>query len=100
MYCYFLAYLTTRETLLSTIHILAKRPELPKSFNGEVIGVIVRDRDPRLSDRKKYHLSEAVVMETPCYISHVPVHAKLQSTTIGGYRVAKDRVVGCCRNVK
>lgn len=90
------AYLTTRGTLLSAIHILAKRPELQKSLQREVDEVIGRDRDPRLSDRKKCPLMEAVVMETLRYISHVPLlvlHTNSQATKIGGYSVAKDTVI-------
>lgn len=100
-WCYFTAYLTTRGTLLSAINILAKRSELQKSLQREVDEVIGRDREPRLSDRKKCPLLEAVVLETLRYISHVPVlvlHATSQSTTIGGYSVAK--VVGYCKNIK
>lgn len=95
--CHFTAYLTTRGTLLSAINILAKRLELQKSLQREVDSVIGRNREPRISDRKKCPLMEAVVMETLRYISHVPLlvlHANSQSTTIGGYSVEKDTVVG------
>ncbi|XP_034304486.2 steroid 17-alpha-hydroxylase/17,20 lyase isoform X1 [Magallana gigas] len=90
------AYLTTRGTLLSAINILAKRLELQNSLQREVDSVIGRNREPRLSDRKKCPLMEAVVMETLRYISHVPLlvlHANSQSTTIGGYSVEKDTVI-------
>eukprot|EP00105_Crassostrea_gigas_P042529 XP_019926677.1 PREDICTED: cytochrome P450 1A2-like isoform X2 [Crassostrea gigas] len=90
------AYLTTRGTLLSAIHILAKRPELQKSLQREVDEVIGRDQEPKLSDQKNCPLMGAVVMETLRYISHVPVlilHATSQSTIIGGYYVEKDTVI-------
>lgn len=69
----------------------------------EVDEVIGRDRNPRLSDRSKCPLLEAVVMETLRYISHVPVfvlHSTSQSTTIGGYKVEKDTVVGYCKDIE
>ena len=92
----FSGYLTTRGTLLSLIWVLAKRPDLQKSLQREVDGVIGQDREPRLSDRENCPLLEAVVMETLRYISHIPVlilHATSQATTIGGYNVAKGTVV-------
>ena len=89
-------YLTTRGTLLSLICVLAKRPDLQKSLQREVDGVIGQDREPRLSDREKCPLLEAVVLETLRYISHVPLfipHATSASTTIGGYKIAKGTMV-------
>lgn len=89
-------YRTTRAAILSMIHILAKRPELQRDLQREVDTVIGSDREPRLSDRGDCPRTEAFILETLRYISHLPLfvfHAASQSTSIGGYDVEKDTVV-------
>ncbi|XP_061187092.1 cytochrome P450 1A2-like [Saccostrea echinata] len=90
------SYLTTRGTLLSMLHILAKRPDLQQALQNEVDIVIGFDREPRLADREKCPMIEAVVLETLRYISHLPLllpHSCSQSTTIGGYNIQKNNVI-------
>lgn len=40
------AYLTTRGTIMSMLHILAKRPDVQKSLQTEIDNVIGDVRDP------------------------------------------------------
>lgn len=90
------AYLTTRGTIMSMIQILAKRPELQKSLQREVDNVIGSDREPSLADRRRCHLTEAFIIESLRYISHVPLailHAASQDTTINGYTIDKNTIV-------
>ncbi|XP_048780499.2 uncharacterized protein LOC125683404 [Ostrea edulis] len=89
-------YLTTRGTVMSMIQILAKRPELQKALQREVDDVIGFDREPCLSDRHKCPLTDAVILETLRYISHLPLsvfHATSQETTIAGYTIEKNTVI-------
>ncbi|XP_048780498.2 cytochrome P450 1A1-like [Ostrea edulis] len=89
-------YLTTRGTVMSMIQILAKRPELQKALQREMDNVIGFDREPCLDDRHKCPLTEAVILETLRYISHVPLaifHATSQETTIAGYTIEKNTVI-------
>lgn len=89
-------YRTTRAAILSMIHILAKRPELQRDLQREVDTVIGSDRESRLSDRGDCPRTEAFILETLRYISHLPLfvfHAASQSTSIGGYDVEKDTVI-------
>lgn len=90
------AYLTTRGTIMSMIQILAKRPELQKSLQREVDKVIGSDREPSLADRRSCHLTEAFIIESLRYISHVPLailHATSQETTINGYTIDKNAII-------
>ncbi|XP_061187828.1 steroid 17-alpha-hydroxylase/17,20 lyase-like [Saccostrea echinata] len=90
------SFLTTRGTLLSLVHILAKRPELQKTLQKEVDDVIGTDREPRLSDRENCPTLEAVILETLRYISHLPVfvfHSSSDSLTIGDYTTDKNTVI-------
>ena len=78
------------------IVLLAKRPELQKSLQKEVDRAIGSDREPSLSDRENCHLTEAFVLETLRYISHVPLsifHAASEQVTIKGYTLQKNTVV-------
>lgn len=43
---FFKAYLTTRGTIMSMLHILAKRPDVQKSLQTEIDNVIGDVRDP------------------------------------------------------
>lgn len=96
------AYLTTRGTIMSMIQILAKRPELQKSLQREVDNVIGSDREPSLADRRRCHLTEAFIIESLRYISHVPLailHAASQDTTINGYTIDKNTIVSLKKNL-
>ncbi|XP_061166966.1 cytochrome P450 1A1-like [Saccostrea echinata] len=89
-------FLTTRGTILSLIQLLAKRPDLQKALQKEIDRTVGPDREPCLADREKCYLTEAVVIETFRYISHVPLsllHATSQPTTIGGYNIDKNTVI-------
>ncbi|XP_062589393.1 cytochrome P450 1A2-like [Saccostrea cucullata] len=90
------SFLTTRGTLLSLVHILAKRPELQKALQKEVDDVIGTRREPRLSDRENCPTLEAVILETLRSISHLPVfvfHSSSDSLTIGDYQIDKNTVI-------
>lgn len=90
------AYLTTRGTIMSMIQILAKRPELQKSLQREVDSVIGSDREPSLADRRSCHLTEAFIIESLRYISHVPLlilHAASQDTRINGFTIDKNTII-------
>ncbi|XP_078334324.1 cytochrome P450 2U1-like [Crassostrea virginica] len=89
-------HLTTRGTIMAMIVLLAKRPELQKSLQKEVDRAIGSDREPSLSDRENCHLTEAFVLETLRYISHVPLsifHAASEQVTIKGYTIQKNTVI-------
>lgn len=95
------AYLTTRGTIMSMIQILAKRPELQKSLQREVDSVIGSDREPSLADRRSCHLTEAFIIESLRYISHVPLlilHAASQDTRINGFTIDKNTIVSLKKN--
>lgn len=95
------AYLTTRGTIMSMIQILAKRPELQKSLQREVDSVIGSDREPSLADRRSCHLTEAFIIESLRYISHVPLlilHAASQGTRINGFTIDKNTIVSLKKN--
>lgn len=95
------AYLTTRGTIMSMIQILAKRPELQKSLQREVDSVIGSDREPSLADRRSCHLTEAFIIESLRYISHVPLlilHAASQDTRINGFTIDKNTIVSLRKN--
>lgn len=89
-------FLTTRGTIMSMIQILAKRPELQKSLQREMDQVIGSNREPSLADRRRCYLTEAFIIETLRYISHVPLavfHAASEDITIYGYNIDKNTVI-------
>ncbi|XP_056013438.1 cytochrome P450 1A1-like [Ostrea edulis] len=88
-------HLTTRGTLLSMIHILAKRPDLQKSLQTEVDNAIGATRKPNLADRRHCALVESVTMETLRYISHSPIllHTTTEMTNIAGVPVDKNTII-------
>lgn len=88
---FFKAYLTTRGTIMSMLHILAKRPDVQKSLQTEIDNV----REPEIRDRQQCPLVEAFVLETLRYISHTPLalHSTREATSIAGYHVEKNTPV-------
>ncbi|XP_056013433.1 steroid 17-alpha-hydroxylase/17,20 lyase-like isoform X2 [Ostrea edulis] len=85
-------HLTTRGTLLSMIHILAKRPDLQKSLQTEIDNAIGVTRKPNLTDRQHCPLVESFTMETIRYISHVPIllHKTTEMSNIAGVPVDQN----------
>lgn len=92
------AYLTTRGTIMSMLHILAKRPDVQKSLQTEIDNVIGDVREPEIRDRQQCPLVEAFVLETLRYISHTPLalHSTREATSIAGYHVEKNTPVLAC----
>lgn len=92
------AYLTTRGTLMSMLHILAKRPDLQKSLQTEIDNIIGDVREPEIRDRQQCPLVEAFVLETLRYISHTPLalHFSRETTSLAGYQVEKNTSVLAC----
>ncbi|XP_048728893.2 steroid 17-alpha-hydroxylase/17,20 lyase-like [Ostrea edulis] len=88
-------YLTTRGTLLSIIHILAKRPDLQKSLHTEIDNVVGVDRKPNLTDRQHCPFVDAVIIETLRFISHLPTlfHNTTEGTNIAGIPVDQNTTV-------
>lgn len=91
----FAGYLTTRGTLLSIIHILAKRPDLQKSLHTEIDNMVGVDRKPNLTDRQHCPFVDAVIIETLRFISHLPTlfHNTTEGTNIAGIPVDQNTTV-------
>lgn len=92
------AYLTTRGTIMSMLHILAKRPDIQRSLQAEIDNIIGDVRQPEIHDRQQCPLLEAFVLETLRYISHtsVALHFSLEATSIAGYQVEKNTSILAC----
>lgn len=90
-----IGHLSTKGTLLSLIHILAKRPDIQKSIQSEIDNVIGVDREPVLADRQHCPLVTAVILETLRYISHLPIvtHNTSKPTHIDGIPVERNTTV-------
>ncbi|XP_056020711.1 cytochrome P450 1A1-like isoform X2 [Ostrea edulis] len=88
-------HLSTKGTLLSLIHILAKRPDIQKSIQSEIDNVIGVDREPVLADRQHCPLVTAVILETLRYISHLPIvtHNTSKPTHIDGIPVERNTTI-------
>lgn len=92
---FFKAYLTTRGTIMSMLHILAKRPDVQKSLQTEIDNVIGDVREPEIRDRQQCPLLEAFVLETLRYISPMPMalHFSRESTSMAGNHIEKSTTV-------
>lgn len=87
--------MTTRGTILSMLHILAKRPDVQKSLQTEIDNVIGDVREPEIRDRQQCPLVEAFVLETLRYISPMPMalHFSREATSMAGYHIEKSTTV-------
>ncbi|XP_061182630.1 cytochrome P450 1A2-like [Saccostrea echinata] len=84
-------FLTTRGTLMSLIHLLVDYPEIQNKIQNE-IDDIIGEREAHINDRSSCPFTEAVILETLRYISHVPLsilHYTLEDCTIRGHLVPK-----------
>lgn len=87
--------MTTRGTILSILHILAKRTDLQKSLQTEIDYVTGGVREPEIRDRQQCPLVEAFVLETLRYISPMPLalHFSREATSMVGYHMEKSTTV-------
>lgn len=87
---------TTTTALTCLLLILLHQPEVQKQMHAEIDHVIGCTREPTLSDRGSMPYTEACLLETLRYISHVPLavpHATTCDTLVCGKRVPKDTTV-------
>ena len=80
---------------MSLIHLLAEYPNIQSRVQTEIDDVIGQ-RDPRVTDRNECPFTEAVILETLRYTTHVPIglpHYTSESCSIRGYTVDKGTTV-------
>ena len=92
---YFSGFLTSRETLMSLLHLLAENPEIQRKMQEEIDDVI-GEREVNIEDRGSCPFTEAVLLETLRLISHLPLgapHLTADNCTIRGKMVKEGTIV-------
>ncbi|KAL5006648.1 hypothetical protein ScPMuIL_015454 [Solemya velum] len=91
------AGLTTSFVALTGLFlVLLEKKEIQTSIQTEIDRVIGNGRPPRISDRNKMPYSQAVILETLRYLSHVPLaipHYCSKSVAVEGYTIEEGSLV-------
>jgi cytochrome P450 family 2 subfamily U polypeptide 1 len=80
---------------MSLIHLLAEHPQIQSRIQSE-IDEAIGERDAQIKDRNNCPFTEAVVLETLRYISHLPLavpHCTSEECTISGRAVLRGTTV-------